>query len=145
MYNNLVSYIFAFAFTTVLLAYVIKVPYLITNNTKLINEYYGKKFVSSAILDVFLFGIYIYISQFFINYFKLNNIFHKLFTVAITTILISGSFFLYFINKPSDNTFFSRWFHTVGYKAIIYDVILITFSYMVYNYLLTISINKTLV
>jgi len=145
MYNNLVSYIFSFAFTTVLLAYIVKLPYLITGNKTLINEYYSKKFVSSAILDIFLFGIYIYISQFFINYFKINNITYKLIAVAITTIIISGSFFIYFINKPSDNTFFSRWFHTVGYKAIVYDVILITFSYMIYNYLLTISINKTLV
>ena len=71
MYNNLVSYIFSFSFVTVLVAYIIKLPYLLTNNKKLINEYYGINFTKSAVLDVFLFAIYLAISQFFINYFKM--------------------------------------------------------------------------
>lgn len=145
MYNNLVSYIFSFSFVTVLVAYIIKLPYLLTNNKKLINEYYGINFTKSAVLDVFLFAIYLAISQFFINYFNIDNILYKLLVVTFITIIISGSFFVYFINKNVDNTFFSRWFHAVGYKAIIYDIILITFSYFMYDYLLTISNNKKLV
>uniref|UniRef100_A0A6C0BTP9 Uncharacterized protein n=1 Tax=viral metagenome TaxID=1070528 RepID=A0A6C0BTP9_9ZZZZ len=145
MYNYLVSYIFSFTFVTVTIAYILKIPYLLTNNKQLVNEYYGKNFSKSALLDLFLFAIYLGISQLLINYFNVNTILYKLITVAITTIFISGSFALYFLSKPVDKSFFSRWFHAVQYKAVVYDIILLTFSYFIYNYLLTISINKTLI
>lgn len=145
MYHYLVSYIFSFTFVTVTIAYILKIPYLLTNNKQLVNEYYAKNFSNSALLDFFLFAIYLGISQFFINYFNVNTILHKLITVAITTIFISGSFAVYFLSKPVDKSFFSRWFHAVQYKAVVYDIILLTFSYFIYNYLLTISINKTLI
>mgnify|MGYP003985926787 FL=1 len=145
MYEHLVSYIFSFTFVTVTVAYILKIPYLLTNNKQLVNEYYGKNFSKSALLDLFLFAIYLGISQIIINYLNINTTLYKLITVAISTIIISGSFAIYFLSKPVDKSFFSRWFHGVGYKAVVYDIILLTFSYFIYDYLLTISINKTLV
>ena len=145
MYDHLVSYIFSFTFVTVTIVYILKIPYLLTNNKQLVNEYYGKNFSKSALLDILLFAIYMGISQLSINYFNINTTLYKLIAVAITTIIISGSFLIYFLSKPVDKSFFSRWFHGVGYKALVYDIILLTFSYFMYDYLQTISINKTLV
>jgi len=145
MYDHLVSYIFSFTFVTVTIVYILKIPYLLTNNKQLVNEYYGKNFSKSALLDILLFAIYMGISQLSINYFNINTTLYKLIAVAITTIIISGTFAIYFLSKPVDNSFFSRWFHGVGYKAVVYDIILLTFSYFMYDYLQTISINKTLV
>ena len=68
MYEHLVSYIFSFTFVTVTVAYILKIPYLLTNNKQLVNEYYGKNFSKSALLDLFLFAIYLGISQIIINY-----------------------------------------------------------------------------
>jgi len=141
----LVSFIYAYSFTMVFLVYILKLPTLVTGDTKLVQEYYGKNFNFTFIFDLFLFLIYLSISLFFIDYFGVKNFFYKLLTVIITTTFISGAFFIYFINKPKNNdSFFSRWFHKVTYKAVIYDILLLSFTYIIYQYLYNISLTGSL-
>lgn len=143
--NCLVSFIYAYAFTMVFLVYILKLPTLVTGNTKLVEEYYGNNFNFTFILDFFLFLIYLSISLFFVDYFSIKKFFYKLITVIITTTVISGAFFIYFINKPKNNdSFFSRWFHTVTYKAVLYDILLLSFTYVIYQYLYNISLTGSL-
>ena len=49
-----------------------------------------------------------------------------------TTALISGSFWAYFSSGPMTSSFFSQWFHRAGFKAVIYDLTLLTLMYLVY-------------
>lgn len=141
----LVSFIYAYSFTMVFLVYILNLPTLVTGDTKLVEEYYGKNFNFTFVLDFFLFLIYLSISLFFIDYFDVKKFFYKLLTVIITTIVISGAFFIYFINKPKNNdSFFSRWFHTVTYKSVVYDILLLSFTYVMYQYLYNISLTKSL-
>lgn len=140
----LVSFTYAYSFTMVFLVYILKLPTLVTGNTKLVEEYYAKNFNYTFILDFFLFLIYLSISLFFINYLNIKTFFNKILTVASVTTIISGLFFIYFMNTKKTNSFFSRWFHTVTYKAVIYDILLLTFTYIIYTYLYNISKSKTL-
>jgi len=143
--NCLISFIYAYTFTMVFLVYILKLPILLTGNTSLINEYYGKNFNYTFLLDFVLFIVYLSLSLFFIEIFDIKTFSYKLLTVILTTLLISGGFFIYFLTKPKNNSsFFSRWFHTVTYKAVIYDILLLSFTYIMYQYLYNISISKTL-
>jgi uncharacterized membrane protein YjjP (DUF1212 family) len=140
----LVSFTYAYSFTMVFLVYILKLPTLVTGNTKLVEEYYANNFNYTFILDFFLFLIYLSISLFFISYLNIKTFFNKILTVASVTTIISGLFFIYFMNTKKTNSFFSRWFHTVTYKAVIYDILLLTFTYIIYTYLYNISKSKTL-
>ena len=140
----LVSFTYAYSFTMVFLVYILKLPTLVTGNTKLVEEYYAKNFNYTFILDFFLFLIYLSISLFFISYLNIKTFLNKILTVASVTTIISGLFFIYFMNTKKTNSFFSRWFHTVTYKAVIYDILLLTFTYIIYTYLYNISKSTTL-
>lgn len=140
----LVSFTYAYSFTMVFLVYILKLPTLVTGNTKLVDEYYAKNFNYTFILDFFLFLIYLSISLFFISYLNIKTFFNKILTVASVTTIISGLFFIYFMNTKKTNSFFSRWFHAVTYKAVVYDILLLTFTYIIYTYLYNISKSKTL-
>ena len=50
-----------------------------------------------------------------------------------TSVAISTAFMLMFLSKPKSKSFFSRWFHTVGFSAVIYDMILVALVYLVYK------------
>jgi hypothetical protein len=136
MYDNLVSFIFSFSFVTVLIAYIIKLPYLLTGDKNIVNEYYGKNFSKSFILDFFLFGIYTIIAMSVIKLLDITNYYYKVLTVSLVTAIISGAFYIYFITKPKTPDFFSRWFHSANFKAVLYDMVLITTNYIVYTNLL---------
>ena len=130
-----INYCLAFAFTTILLVYIIKVPFILTNNSPLVTEYYIDNYIANLLLDFFLIGFYILIGLLFIKVFKIENPSMKLFMIIIATIMISGGFMLYFLNTKKTSSFFSRWFHSVTYRAVIYDIILVGLTYLVYKYM----------
>lgn len=138
MNKNLVKFInycLAFAFTTILLVYIIKLPFILTNNSPLVTEYYIDNYIANLLLDFFLIGFYILVGLLFIRVFKIKKTSIKLIMIILTTILISGGFMLYFLNTKKTSSFFSRWFHSVTYRAVIYDIILVGLTYLVYKYM----------
>lgn len=138
MNKNLVKFInycLAFAFTTILLVYIIKLPFILTNNNPLVTEYYIDNYIANLLLDFFLIGFYILVGLLFIRVFKMKKTGMKLIMIILTTILISGGFMLYFLNTKKTSSFFSRWFHSVTYRAVIYDIILVGLTYLVYKYM----------
>lgn len=138
MNKNLVKFInycLAFAFTTILLVYIIKLPFILTNNSPLVTEYYIDNYTANLLLDFFLIGFYILVGLLFIRVFKIKKTSIKLIMIILTTILISGGFMLYFLNTKKTSSFFSRWFHSVTYRAVIYDIILVGLTYLVYKYM----------
>jgi hypothetical protein len=128
-------HILALATITTVFVYGLDIPTLITNAPHLVKQYYYQNYASNFILDIVLFGIYLAIAEFVANIYNIRTLQGKIGVVAITTLLISGAFFLYFTNTAKTSNFFSIWFHTVKHKAIIYDIILVTSVFLAKSWL----------
>lgn len=134
--DNLIKYLYAFFIGTFVVVYLLKIPNLLTGADSLIKEYYYGNFVQSTLIDIIVFFIYLSIGMYIINKIKINNnLIHKISIIFITTFIISFVFYIIFINNPINETFFSRWFHKVGLKSGIYDGIIISTVYFIYEYL----------
>ena len=136
-----INYCISFAFTTILLVYIIKLPFIITNNNPLVTEYYIDNYVSNLLLDFFLIAFYIMVGLLFIKAFKIKKIGMKLGMIVLVTILISGGFMIFYLSNKKTPDFFSRWFHSVTYRAVIYDIILVGITYLVYKYMNLLIVN----
>jgi hypothetical protein len=131
-YREVLSYTISFLLVTLIGVYGINLPGLITGEKKLVYEYYNLNWKFFIPFDYILILIYL-LSAYYIGYLlNLNTHTKYLFTLICATILISGGFMMYFLSKPMSNNFFSQWFHTVTYRAVIYDIILLSFIYLVY-------------
>lgn len=128
------KYVFSLITVTTLLVYVIDLPTLLTKEPALVKEYYVKNYFTHFLLDVILIAIYLGISHYFMELFQISDKFMQLLFVAVITACISGLFYIYFIRSPKSSTFFSRWFHTVKSKAVIYDMILVSSVFFVYRF-----------
>ena len=131
-FRRFFSYILSLSTITAVFIYILNLPEFITNAPKLINEYYYKNAISAFIFDIFLIAIYISCSMFiskFLNVKPKDNT-KQFLILAFTTLLISGSFMIYFLSGGSPNTFFSRWFKKTSYRALIYDLILVCSVYI---------------
>jgi len=83
--------------------------------------------------DIFLVAVYFYIASFFAKMLGIRDFKGRVVVLAITTALISGTFCAYFVSRPVSATFFSRWFHKASWGAVLYDVILLTLIYVVFE------------
>lgn len=126
------AYITSLAIITIIYVYILNLPGFITQSNGLVKEYYYDNAVSSFVLDIFLIAAYISLAMYISRALKIkgNDNTGQLIVLFLTTIMVSGSFMLYFNMGNSLGTFFSRWFKSVGYKAIVYDVFLICSVYM---------------
>lgn len=134
--DNFIKYLYAFFIEAFIVVYLLKIPNLLTGADDLIKEYYYDNFIQSTLLDIILIFIYLLIGIYIINKININhNLIHKIFIIFITSFFISFIFYIIFINKPKTDLFFSRWFHTVGINACIYDGIILSTVYFIYDYL----------
>ena len=133
-FKYFIVFTLAFNFCILLFVYIFNLPALITGNQKLVNEYYIKNIHYSVLFDTITVLIYLIIANFFIKLLNIKNIFYKSLIVLITTVLISGVVYLYIISKPMTNNFYSRWFHSVGLRGILYDIAIILVIYLLYEY-----------
>lgn len=128
-------YLFSLISVTTILVYVLDLPNLLTNASHLVKQYYYTNFVSSFVLDIVLVAIYLGIASYVAQLWNMQSFFSQMGVVALTTLFISGAFFLYFTNTPKTSQFFSVWFHTVKYKAVIYDILLVSSVFAVQKFL----------
>ena len=136
MIDTVLQYSLSYFTVTMILVYILNIPQLVTNDKKgLIKEYYYDNFTNVIIFDYFLIALYLAAGLYLIHLFETKNTFDNIIVIALTTILISGMFALYFLSGPEDETFFSRWFHSVHQFAVVYDVILLVCVYVLYDYL----------
>jgi hypothetical protein len=133
--TNLLKYTISFCVGLFIITYLLKIPHLLTGNSKLVNNYYIDKFNINVPIDYILVLIYLIIANVFIHILKIKKNIYKILIVLLITILISSVFFYYFISFPKTNNFFSIWFNTVGYSAVIYDAILLLVIYVIYLYM----------
>tara|TARA_B100000902_G_scaffold280361_1_gene266188 strand:- start:172 stop:576 length:405 start_codon:yes stop_codon:yes gene_type:complete len=124
------DFVLSLAIITALLIYTIKLPGLmIPGADDLIDEYYYKEPLKTFVLDIFLVGIYIMAGLQVAKKLKMD----KKLAVAGTTVLISGFFMLYFLRQKDGSSFFASWFHRAGWVAVMYDVIIVTSTYLLYG------------
>jgi hypothetical protein len=113
-----------------------------TQETTLVDEYYNKNAYLYVPLDFVLVAIYLAIAALFIWIFRATSSnAWQLVVVMVTTFVISGLFMCYFrTSPPSSRSFFSRWFHAAGWKAVFYDMIYVALVFIImmqFYYLLT--------
>jgi len=133
----LISYLISFCFITFLFVYILNVPGKITGNQELVDEYYLKGFIVNIPFDVLLVLAYLLFAQLIIYGIGVKNIVIRILIVMFTTLCISGYFYNMYLSYPENkNSFFSRWFHAVGIKAVIYDIVSVTAIYGIMVYIL---------
>lgn len=133
IYKRGASYFLSLYFVTLLLVYILNLPGFITQSYDLVNEYYYKNMLFSFVLDIFLIAAYITAAMYIGKVIKIktSDNSQQLLVLIITTVIISTSFMIYFNLGYSSKTFFSRWFKSVGYKAVFYDTIIVCSVYII--------------
>jgi len=124
------DFLLSLTIVTILLVYIIKLPGLVVPGADdLVDQYYYENPLRTFVLDIFLIGLYILSGLQVAKEFKIR----KDLAVAGTTIFISGMCMMYFLNQEDGSSFFASWFHRAKWLAIVYDVIIVTTTYMVYS------------
>ena len=106
--TKIVSFVLSSSVSIIFLVYFLKLPYFITGNKSIINEYYAENFSNNVPLDMFFIAVYFLIAIYLMKKFNIKKFSEKLLTVAITTAVLTGGFCYYFINKPKTNLFFFK-------------------------------------
>ena len=133
MYKKLITiYTLSYFTITTIFVYLLNLPQIITQDKKgLIKEYYKDNFVNVIIFDYFLIMFYLLFNQLFIKLFNIQSTIKQIIINILGTIFISGSFMIYFLNKSyNKNSFFSKWFYSVKWKAVLYDIFLILLCFI---------------
>ena len=127
------SYFAALTFITIVGIYLLDIPTIVSGAPDLVKEYYYDNAVGSFILDTFLVAAYIAVAMYVAGILGIpgDNHAKQVVTVALVSIVISGSFMLLFQNGFKKGSFFSRWFKRVGMKAVLYDMGLVSSIYLV--------------
>lgn len=131
--KELLSFVMACMVTIFVLVFVLRLPQYITQNPSIVNEYYFKGFLSNVPLDLFFIFVYLQIALLVAKLLQIKSEISIILIVAIVTFFITSGFCLYFQSYPMTKSFFSRWFHQVGYSSAIYDVILLVVTYITYR------------
>ena len=131
------AYFITFIISTILIVYILQLPTVITRQKNLVQEYYYDNFFNSFVFDLFLILVYLLLSQLVIYGLNATYLLTRIILVAITTLCISGAFYLFFISRPlNKDVFFSRWFYAAGFRAVIYDIVLLTITYSILMFIL---------
>ena len=133
--TNLIIFILSFSFGLILITYFLQLPHLLTGQPGIVNQYYRKNFIKNVPLDLFFVLVYFLIGILIMKLLKIKKIINKVLVIGFTTSIITAGFCFYFRSYPQTKNFFSKWFHTVGYSSIIYDVILLVVIFLIYKHL----------
>lgn len=130
--KQIMAYTISYIMLIYILVYVFKIPNLILNNDTLVKEYYGDNMVHSFIFDYVLIFIYIIIMEVIVTYKDITEFTKKLMILVFVILCISGSAMYYFLSKRMTDTFFSRYFHYVKGRGLLYDMLVVTLIYICY-------------
>jgi len=126
------AYLLSLTMIMVIYIYILNIPAYISQAPDLVHEYYYKHAISSFITEICFIALYISAAMLVGKWLNINQ--HdnaqQLITVALTTAVMSSLFMIFFVYFGEPKAFFTRWFTRVGYKAVLYDVILISSVYI---------------
>jgi len=131
------NFTIAFIIVTLVGVYMVRLPHIISDQPDLVADYYKKNWKWNIPMDYLLVLGYFAIAGYIWKKLGYKKTSQHLLVLVITTIIISGSFFLIFKIQPETDSFFSKWFHRAGWAAVLYDVVLLSSIFLVY-----VSLNK---
>lgn len=126
-----ISYFLSLIIVTLVMIYLLDFPGYLTGANDLVKEYYYKNMLGSFILDIFLVAFYISMAMIVTGYFKIRDNTYELLAVMATCIVISTLFMILFKSGYKKGSFFSRWFNRVGFRAVIYDMFLVSTIFVI--------------
>ncbi len=71
------------------------------------------------------------------SYLKIKDNAYELLAVMATCVVVSSIFMVLFKNGYKNGSFFSRWFEKVGFRAVIYDTILVSTIFVIMKIIYT--------
>ncbi len=132
--SNVLSFLFASFVSLFSVTYSLRLPYRLTNST-LVKEYYETNYVTNVPFDIFFIACYLIVAFQVASKLKMKTYLQRILIVGLTTAILTATFCYFFKSRPVTSSFFSRWFHTVGYTSVVYDVILLMTVFVVYSYM----------
>jgi len=143
--SSILRYTLVFVATYITFVYTLKLPNAISKNDKLVKEYYCNNNYKYLFLDWLLIGVYLILSLLIASkFFKINkNDMCKNLLIVVLFSTIVSSLFLLLCNYLNNNnkitttlkdTFIYKWFTTIGFRAVIYDIIIVGLLYILYFY-----------
>ena len=130
----LTSYSIAYFLCTMVINYILNFPAWLTEESELVKEYFITNGIRFFMMDWFVVGAYISLGHVLGSHMGARSHFSKLVAMSITTVALSGLFYVLFTNVSAlRSTIFYRWFSRAGVKAIVYDAIFIGSVYVVFH------------
>ncbi len=128
------SFLFAYLFVTIVEIYLLHFPIVITGESasSIVKEYYYKNWKTNLPLDFLLVVAYFVIAEWIWNTARIIQTSQRLLVLVAVTVVISGAWCVWYTSRPQTASFFSRWFHKVGWQAVLFDVVLLSSIYLVY-------------
>jgi hypothetical protein len=136
--RTVLHYSIAYLLTTLTLVYVFKLPHWVVGdkNSPLVREYYYDMPLQALLLDYAFIAIYLFVAhQIFTRAFGLKwddyaTNTEKMLVVGLTAVAITSFFWVLFAYLlPKGPSFFSRWFRSAGYRAVVYDYVFVCLTY----------------
>ena len=128
---NILSYLIAVISTVSFIVYAFRIPYILTNNNPLVKEYYQTNFVTNVPFDILTITLYLGVAWLIVYVFNVTDKTIQFLIIGLTTMFLTFSFWLIFTHMDNDS-FFTRWFKSIGLRAIVYDVIIVEFTFFAY-------------
>jgi len=126
------AYLVSFVLTTAVVVYGLNLPAYLSGSPKLVYEYYYTHFWKSNLLDVFLIAGYIWAGMVLAWVLGIaGSMAGQVTGIAVASAAISSAFAAWFLSNPRSSSYFSRWFHSAGWSAVVYDIIIVTTIYWV--------------
>lgn len=112
--------------------YLLRVPFVLFD-PGVVGEYYETRAFPNVWHDVLFVGMYLVPSLICRVRLKWSCV-HSVLVAAATTAVLTGAACALFRARPYDaNNFFSKWFHQVGYGAVVYDTILVVLTLLAFE------------
>lgn len=127
-----IAYSISFIVITLVGIYGLNLPGLISQQPDLVRLYYYENWQFYIPFDWVLVAIYLSLGLLAANKFGAVGHLQTVAAILLTTLVISGSFWAYFVNQPLSTSFFSQWFHKAGFRAVVYDMLLLALTYFGY-------------
>jgi hypothetical protein len=131
--SKIIRFIVAYLIVAVFAIYAFRLPLIITRNQDLVHEYYYVNPAFSLFMDFIFIALYYLFAMMIWNKLQITSVVGKGFVFIASTAFLTTFFWFYFTRYPMNTSFFSRWFHTVGLRSVVYDVILLTIIFIIYQ------------
>jgi hypothetical protein len=131
--DKIIKFTVAYLIVAIVMIYGLNLPLKITGNKDLVHEYYFVNPIFSLVMDFVFIALYYLFAMMIWNRLQITSVYGKGIIFLISTTFLTTFFWFYFTSSPVHEAFFSRWFHGVGLRSVVYDVVLLGLIFVVYQ------------